>query len=106
MILLDVPRGRLALSLRSLRNRRGKRRPFRAAWRHAAEGITTGPHRMPFESILTEIYLCRACSCQDILCSAHRHILAEIYLCHACPCHEIRVCRMPALVWASVCSGG
>ena len=47
MILLDVPRGRLALSLRSLRNRRGKRRPFRAAWRHAAEGITTGPHRMP-----------------------------------------------------------
>jgi hypothetical protein len=35
--------------------------------------------------ILTEIYLCHACYCQEIEDDeARRPMLAEIYLCHAC----------------------
>jgi hypothetical protein len=38
-------------------------------------------------SILTEIYLCNACSYREIIIT--RSILTEIYLCRACDCHEI-----------------
>jgi hypothetical protein len=41
-------------------------------------------------STLTEIYLCHACSCQELLFSSwNRSTLTEIYLCHACSCHDI-----------------
>jgi hypothetical protein len=41
-------------------------------------------------STLTEIYLCHACSCQELLFSSwNRSTLTEIYLCHACSCQEL-----------------
>jgi hypothetical protein len=84
------PLERRALQRAGQRHRRGAEAAAAAAGHpHAAHHRRDVSRACPSctRSILTEIYLCHACSCHETLPSWNRSILTEIYLCHACSDH-------------------
>eukprot|EP01047_Picozoa_sp_COSAG01_P023406 COSAG01_NODE_1416_length_10373_cov_4.944984_4_plen_237_part_00 len=76
--------------------------------RQAALGQKAVEASSPFPSwhrrMLTEIYLCHACPCHEVLFpSWHRCMLAEIYLCHACSFHEFLFPSWHRCMLAEIC---